>query len=320
MTEATALSAMEKTTVGIYVTREMPGNDFCDVAIIIEGGVVLQDLDNVAIATAMLFVLFYSLNMKYPSQLHYTFEVIQKPSAVCSLSSDPVKSRAEGSGEALVYHAETSDLQPQFRFVGSDNHVVVWAGDDVVLSCSVDPPVSMEDLSVEWVTFTLGERSNKVHTFRQGKVQNHRQILAYQDRTALFHAELEKGNMSLRLSRTRVLDSRDYICIVTTKTLRHHTITKLTVRAVGSKPNISVDACDNATCRLVCEVSGWNPAPDVDWLDGQQRVVSAEKPVVHWEPDGYRVVRHLLVDELSNSTYTCRVTDKDYLEETHFHI
>ncbi|KAA8577601.1 hypothetical protein FQN60_006800, partial [Etheostoma spectabile] len=78
MTEATALSAIEKTTVGIYVTRETPGNDFSDVGIIIEGVVVLQDLDNVALATALLFGLCYSLNMKYPSQLRYTFEVIQK--------------------------------------------------------------------------------------------------------------------------------------------------------------------------------------------------------------------------------------------------
>ena len=76
MTEATALSAIEKTTVGIYVTREKPGSEFSDVGIIIEGVVVLQDLDNVALATALLFGLFYSL--RYPSQLRYTFEVIQK--------------------------------------------------------------------------------------------------------------------------------------------------------------------------------------------------------------------------------------------------
>lgn len=78
MTEAGTLSAIEKTTVGIYVTRETPGSDSPDVGIIIEGVVVLQDLDNVALAVAMLFGLFYSLNMSYPSQLRYTFEVIQK--------------------------------------------------------------------------------------------------------------------------------------------------------------------------------------------------------------------------------------------------
>uniref|UniRef100_A0A672HDK4 Uncharacterized protein n=1 Tax=Salarias fasciatus TaxID=181472 RepID=A0A672HDK4_SALFA len=78
MTEATTLSAIEKKTVGIYVTRETAGVDISDVGVIIEGVVVLRDLDNVALATAMLFGLFYSLNMCYLSQLRYTFEVIQK--------------------------------------------------------------------------------------------------------------------------------------------------------------------------------------------------------------------------------------------------
>uniref|UniRef100_A0A3P9JS78 Uncharacterized protein n=1 Tax=Oryzias latipes TaxID=8090 RepID=A0A3P9JS78_ORYLA len=61
MTDVSTLSAIEKTTVGVYVARETPGKDFPDVGIIIEGVVILQDLDNVALAT-----------------LRYTFEVIQK--------------------------------------------------------------------------------------------------------------------------------------------------------------------------------------------------------------------------------------------------
>lgn len=48
------------------------------IIIIIEAVVVLQDLDDMALATAMLFGLLYSLNTLNPSQLHYTFEVIQK--------------------------------------------------------------------------------------------------------------------------------------------------------------------------------------------------------------------------------------------------
>ncbi|KAA8579698.1 hypothetical protein FQN60_006791, partial [Etheostoma spectabile] len=54
----------------------MPGNDFSAVGIIIK--VVLRDLDNVALATALLFGLCSSLNMRYPSKLRYTFKVIQK--------------------------------------------------------------------------------------------------------------------------------------------------------------------------------------------------------------------------------------------------
>uniref|UniRef100_A0A3Q4HIB0 Uncharacterized protein n=1 Tax=Neolamprologus brichardi TaxID=32507 RepID=A0A3Q4HIB0_NEOBR len=72
-------AAIDIITVGIYVSRDTPGNYSFDVGIIMEGVLVLKDLDNVAIAVAMCFGLFYSVNMSYPSQLRYTFEVkVQK--------------------------------------------------------------------------------------------------------------------------------------------------------------------------------------------------------------------------------------------------
>ena len=78
MTDANTLGAIEGTTVGIYVIRETPNSEVSDVGVIIEGQVALQDLETVALAAAMLFGLFYTLNMSYPSKLRYTFEVIQK--------------------------------------------------------------------------------------------------------------------------------------------------------------------------------------------------------------------------------------------------
>ncbi|KAF0039323.1 hypothetical protein F2P81_007558 [Scophthalmus maximus] len=83
VTEANTLSAIEKTTVGIYVVKETHSSDYSDVGIILEGVVVLQDIENVALATAMLFGLFYTLNMRYPAKLRYTsLQVIQKDSNI----------------------------------------------------------------------------------------------------------------------------------------------------------------------------------------------------------------------------------------------
>lgn len=39
---------------------------------------MLTDLDNVALAVAMLFGLIYALNLNYPAELRYTLEAIQK--------------------------------------------------------------------------------------------------------------------------------------------------------------------------------------------------------------------------------------------------
>uniref|UniRef100_A0A8C2D6Y2 Uncharacterized protein n=1 Tax=Cyprinus carpio TaxID=7962 RepID=A0A8C2D6Y2_CYPCA len=78
MTETHFFSDIEMTTVGIYVVRDTANSEPSDVGIVIEGVVALRDLENVALASAMLFGLFYALNMQYPTKLRYTFEVIQK--------------------------------------------------------------------------------------------------------------------------------------------------------------------------------------------------------------------------------------------------
>uniref|UniRef100_A0A8D2ZI94 Uncharacterized protein n=1 Tax=Scophthalmus maximus TaxID=52904 RepID=A0A8D2ZI94_SCOMX len=78
VTEANTVSAIETTTVGIYVVKDTPSSDYSDLGIILEGVVVLQDIENVSLATAMLFGLFYTLNIRYPTKLRYTFEVIQR--------------------------------------------------------------------------------------------------------------------------------------------------------------------------------------------------------------------------------------------------
>ena len=49
-----------------------------DIGVVLEGIRLLRDLDNIALAVAMLFGLMYALNISYPADLQYTFEVVQK--------------------------------------------------------------------------------------------------------------------------------------------------------------------------------------------------------------------------------------------------
>ncbi len=60
MTEANTLSAIEGTTMGVRVARGTPSSDYSDVGVILEGVLVLHDLENVALPSAMLFGLFYT--------------------------------------------------------------------------------------------------------------------------------------------------------------------------------------------------------------------------------------------------------------------
>ncbi|KAJ8364116.1 hypothetical protein SKAU_G00129470 [Synaphobranchus kaupii] len=79
MDENTITDAIADTTIGIYVLKEHASSDEPeDIGIVLEGIKVLQDLDNVALAVAMLFGLIYAMNLSYPADLRYTFEVVQK--------------------------------------------------------------------------------------------------------------------------------------------------------------------------------------------------------------------------------------------------
>ncbi|CAL8319240.1 unnamed protein product [Arctogadus glacialis] len=61
-------AAIEKTTVGIYVLKEHEASEESeDIGVVLEGIRVLRDLDNIALAFAMLFGLMYALNINYPA-------------------------------------------------------------------------------------------------------------------------------------------------------------------------------------------------------------------------------------------------------------
>ncbi|XP_051815604.1 uncharacterized protein LOC110954116 [Acanthochromis polyacanthus] len=79
-TEATA--SMGQTVLGVYVIRkegvELRHEDPEDIGVLIEGVEVLNNLQSIGIACALLFGLTYCLNLSYPSKLKCTFEVLQK--------------------------------------------------------------------------------------------------------------------------------------------------------------------------------------------------------------------------------------------------
>jgi len=78
MDEVSINKAIEETTLGIYVLKQHASDEPEDVGIVLEGMKVLQYLDNASLAVAMLFGSMYALNLSYPTDLRYTFEVVQK--------------------------------------------------------------------------------------------------------------------------------------------------------------------------------------------------------------------------------------------------
>ncbi|XP_030580567.1 uncharacterized protein LOC115776897 [Archocentrus centrarchus] len=78
MDEAAISEAIEDTTVGTYLLKEEASADEQEIGVVLEGIRVMTNLDNIAFAVVMLFGLIYALNLAYPADLRYTFEVFQK--------------------------------------------------------------------------------------------------------------------------------------------------------------------------------------------------------------------------------------------------
>ncbi|KAM9480743.1 uncharacterized protein Hap1MRO34_008664 [Clarias gariepinus] len=70
---------MQRETMAIFVTgREDAFQPPKDIKIVIDGTQVLNEVPSVVTAVAMFFGLIYALNLKYPPNLQYTLEFVQK--------------------------------------------------------------------------------------------------------------------------------------------------------------------------------------------------------------------------------------------------
>ncbi len=93
--------------------------------------------------------------------------------------------------------------------MGSRQPVQAFVGQDAILPCQVSPPIDVSGLTVEWkVNKTL------VHVYRNRRDDPKLQHKVFRDRTALFHKEMTRGNLSLKLSSVNKSDAGNYSCFV----------------------------------------------------------------------------------------------------------
>ncbi|XP_036418249.1 ribonuclease inhibitor-like isoform X4 [Colossoma macropomum] len=115
--------------------------------------------------------------------------------------------------DAITVHVE---VNVHLKVIGPAEPLVVEAGEDLVLPCSLQPSVSAVDMTVEWSRLHLGDRI--VHLYEHNKDRSFDQMESYRGRTTLFKEELKKGNASLKLSALRLSDDGAYKCLIETRT------------------------------------------------------------------------------------------------------
>ncbi|XP_071257101.1 butyrophilin subfamily 2 member A1-like isoform X2 [Salvelinus alpinus] len=213
----------------------------------------------------------------------------------------------------------------KFEVLGPTRAIVAVAGDDIILPCYIKPNISAEDMRVDWFRVDLPDpQSNiRVHLYQDGGDKYHDQIHSYRGRTSLFKEELKKGNTALKLTRVQGTDDGRYKCLVQSKTHYDDATIQVYVRAIGSKPEVSIEGQKEGGMTLLCVSKGWFPEPELEWLDSKGVTLSAGPSETDRDYEGFYIVKlKTIVKETDINRFTCRVRQSQIHEvmETEFHI
>ncbi|XP_030632531.1 butyrophilin subfamily 2 member A1-like [Chanos chanos] len=207
----------------------------------------------------------------------------------------------------------------QFQVVGPAGRLVAVAGEDLVLPCSLKPSISAVDMTVQWSR--LHGSDTLVHLYTDYEDRNENQIESYRGRAALFKEELQKGNTSLKLSRVRASDEGEYKCFVRSLSWFDDVTTEVRIEALGTHPVISMEGYDHSgRLSLLCETKGWNPEPEVLWLDSEGEILPAENTETVRKTEGFNVKQRVIVQDSNTNRFFCRVILRDHMKETEIFI
>ncbi|KAL6490758.1 hypothetical protein MHYP_G00011030 [Metynnis hypsauchen] len=211
---------------------------------------------------------------------------------------------------ALILHFSFTTLRSEdFKVVGPSLPLIAVVGEDFILPCSLQPNISAVGMRVEWLR--LDQADSIVHLYTDHEDKSEEQAVSYRGRTALFKEELLKGNISLKLSDIQIYDEGTYKCLVKSETWFDDVILDIVAEATGSDPVITVEDLDvSGGIGLVCESKGWNPEPEVEWLDSEGATLNAEVTQTHRDSEGFSVKHRVIVYNSHSNRFYCRVKQR----------
>ncbi|XP_049433692.1 trichohyalin-like [Epinephelus fuscoguttatus] len=203
----------------------------------------------------------------------------------------------------------------QSQLIGPSQPIVALVGDDIILSCHLNPAMNAYDMTVEWARPDLDPRF--VVVWRDGVELESKKHPSYRGRTSVFTDELKHGNVSLKLSNVRRSDEATYRCFI--PAIGRALTVQLVVGAVSS-PVIQMTKTMSEVV-LQCESAGWYPEPEVLWLDAEGNLLSAGPTETLRGPDDlYTVSSNVTVDKRHGNNFTCRVHQKNINQTRETHV
>ncbi|XP_026225386.1 uncharacterized protein LOC113168528 [Anabas testudineus] len=109
----------------------------------------------------------------------------------------------------------------QHQVIGATEPIVAAQGDDVIVPCYIDPPLNVEELTVDWWRPDVPpdptdppDKYRYVHRYHDKNNVEDMKMSSYSGRTAIFKDELRKGNVSLKIVNVKLSDQGRYRCAV----------------------------------------------------------------------------------------------------------
>ncbi|XP_059211482.1 butyrophilin subfamily 3 member A2-like isoform X2 [Centropristis striata] len=217
-----------------------------------------------------------------------------------------------------VFLLLTHSWRGESKKIDQPRQVIVMVGDDIVLPCNLETAMNAVSMTIEWGRLDLDPRF--IFLWHEGQELQSEQNEAYKGRSSLSISNMKHGDISLKLSPVKISDNGTYRCHI--PKLSQQYFVELLVGAISS-PAISLAGIDKTSSGVLldCESSGWYPEPEVLWLDGEGKLLSAgPTETVRGPDDLYTVSSRVTVEKRHSNSFTCRVHQKDTNHTTETHI
>ncbi|XP_023254713.1 butyrophilin subfamily 1 member A1-like, partial [Seriola lalandi dorsalis] len=215
------------------------------------------------------------------------------------------KSRLAAFSTLIFHHSVVFLLLRRFdggesQVVTQSQPIVAMLGDDIILPCRVTPDEGLITKVLEWTRQDLNPKF--VHMRRFGEDSLDDQNPSYKGRTSVSIDNVKQGDMSLKLSKVKLTDEGIYSCFL--PELKAESSLQLNVGAVITMTTVRSGV-------LECKSKGWYPEPELLWLDGEGKLLSAgPTETVRGPDDLYTVSTRVTVEKRHSNNFTCRVQQK----------
>ncbi|XP_030170671.1 butyrophilin subfamily 1 member A1-like isoform X2 [Lynx canadensis] len=206
----------------------------------------------------------------------------------------------------------------QFQVIGPRAPVVAFVGEEVVVSCHLNPSIDAQNMEVRWYR---NDPSGLVHYYGTSQDHMDQQMPEYQGRTKFLKENITKGLVALRIHHIRPSDEGEYVCFFESSTFYNKAQFKVLVTVSGTAPHIHIEPGNRMDMKMTCTSTGWYPEPEVQWRELQGPHLAPAFETKKIEENGlFHVESSITVDKNSRADVSCVIRNLILSVEKEVHV